>query len=480
MNIVESPDSFLPVESTAASFTALSGVPLVRDGDDLTRIVTDALAASCQSLRDGDVLVIAQKIVSKAEGRMVRLADVRPSPRALALAGEVEKDPRIVELILRESTEIVRHRPGVLVVAHRLGFVMANAGIDQSNVEHVNDQETALLLPEDPDRTCAALRSALKQSTGADVAVIISDSHGRAFRNGTVGVAIGVSGLAGVADLRGKPDLFGRRLQSTEVGLADEIASAASLLMGQADEGRPIVLARGIPGPRREGAGSELVRAKTIDLFRLPPSAEGTSSVDAAAADRLLRGRRSIRRYAPTPVPDAVIDRILNLTIAAPSAHNRQPWRFAVLKKPADRLRLAEAMAERLRSDRSRDGDPKDAIEQDASRSIARIAGAPLAILVCLTMEEMDVYADGRRSAAEHQMAVQGTAMAMQNLLLAAHAAGLGASVMCAPLFCQDTVRSALRLPQAWEPQALLTLGYPAAPGKPFQRKKLADVVRVL
>jgi coenzyme F420-0:L-glutamate ligase/coenzyme F420-1:gamma-L-glutamate ligase len=169
--------------------------------------------------------------------------------------------------MLSESVEVVRHSRDVIVVAHRLGFVMANAGIDQSNVAP-DDGEKALLLPRDPDASCAALRSRLRESTGADVAAIINDSHGRAWRNGTVGVAIGAAGLPALLDLRGCPDLFHRRLRITEVGLADEIAAAASLLMGQADEGRPAVLVRGVPYERREGCASELVRPRSHDLFR--------------------------------------------------------------------------------------------------------------------------------------------------------------------------------------------------------------------
>lgn len=179
-------------------------------------------------------------------------------------------------------------------------------------------------------------------------------------------------------------------------------------------------------------------------------------------------------------MPDVVIEELLYAATCAPSAHNRQPWRFALLKDAAARRQLAYAMGERLRADRTRDGDPPEVIAEDVARSIARITGAPLGIVVCLTMEDMDTYSDEQRMAAEHQMAVQGAAMAIQNMLLAAHAAGLGAGVMCAPLFCPDTVRVALDLPPQWGPQALVTLGYPAAEGKPFRRRPLADVVRIV
>jgi coenzyme F420-0:L-glutamate ligase/coenzyme F420-1:gamma-L-glutamate ligase len=238
---------------------------MVQAGDDLVAVIVAALRTSGQSLRPGDVLVLAQKIVSKAEGRMVALRDVTPSRRAVSLAAATAKDARVVELILAESTEVLRQRPGALIVVHRLGMVLANAGIDQSNI---GSEEHALLLPLDPDRSCAEIRRGLAAATGVEVAVMIIDSIGRAWRNGTIGTAIGVSGLPGLLDLRGTPDLFGRALQTTEVGLADELAAAASLVMGQAGEGRPLVLARGLGHGRRDGTARELIRLRDKDLFR--------------------------------------------------------------------------------------------------------------------------------------------------------------------------------------------------------------------
>ncbi len=247
---------------------ALSGVPLVRPGDDLCEIILRALAHSGETLAAGDVLVIAQKVVSKAQGRYVDLARVTPSPRALALAREVDKDARVIELILDESLEILRIRRDVVIAVHRSGFVMANAGIDFSNVEANTADERVLLLPLDPDGTCQRIRTQLQTHAQVPLAVIINDSHGRAWRNGTVGVAIGASGLPALLDLRGEPDLFGRALRITQVGFADELAAAASLLMGQADEATPIVLIRGAAYEEREGCAAELVRPKELDLFR--------------------------------------------------------------------------------------------------------------------------------------------------------------------------------------------------------------------
>ena len=254
--------------STQLSLQALADIPMIAEGDDLSCIIMDSLRASFTQLEDGDVLVLAQKIVSKAEGRMVDLKTVSPSPEAVELAGNVSKDPRLVQLILNESSEVLRHREGVLIVAHRLGLVLANAGIDHSNVDQQETCENVLLLPENPDLSCQKIRDALKKKTGIDVPVVIIDSIGRAWRTGTVGIAIGVSGLPGVIDLRGEPDLAGTPLQTSELGFADEVAAAASLLMGQGDEGCPVILMRGLPYARRDGTAAELIRPKEMDLFR--------------------------------------------------------------------------------------------------------------------------------------------------------------------------------------------------------------------
>jgi coenzyme F420-0:L-glutamate ligase / coenzyme F420-1:gamma-L-glutamate ligase len=248
------------------SVAALAAIPLVRPGDNVADLIVSGLAASGLSLQRGDVVVIAQKIVSKAEGRIIDLRTVTASQRAEALAAEVDKDARLVELILRESTEVVRHRKGVLVVAHRCGTVLANAGIDASNV--AGDEQHVLLLPEDCNRSCRDIRARLAARTGVQAGVIIIDSLGRAWRNGTVGIALGAAGLPTLLDLRGRPDLFGRALKSTQVGIADEIAAAASLLMGQADEGTPVVLVRGLDLPAADGSATDLIRDRALDLFR--------------------------------------------------------------------------------------------------------------------------------------------------------------------------------------------------------------------
>lgn len=250
------------------TLTALAGMPTVGPGDDLATLIMAGMRRSALVAEVGDVLVLAQKIVSKAEGRRVRLTEVVPSPRALALAAQAQKDARVVELILRESVEVLRCRPGVIIVEHRSGLVMANAGIDASNVDDADGDESVLLLPLDSDRSAAGLREKLRQSLGCDIGVVINDSFGRAWRNGTVGTAIGLAGLPGLWDMRGLPDRGGRLLRSTEVGIADELAAAASLVMGQGDEGLPVVHVRGFPLALRAGNVRELIRSREFDLFR--------------------------------------------------------------------------------------------------------------------------------------------------------------------------------------------------------------------
>jgi coenzyme F420-0:L-glutamate ligase / coenzyme F420-1:gamma-L-glutamate ligase len=248
--------------------SALQGIGLVRPGDDLAALLIAAFERSGERPQPGDVLVLAQKIVSKAEGRYVDLAQVEPSPRARDLALATDKDPRLVELILEESRRVVRHRKGVLIVEHRLGFVMANAGIDRSNVDPDMGEEPVLLLPRDPDGSAAALSDRLRRHFGAAPAVVIADSFGRAWRRGTVGVALGAVGLPSLADLRGALDLHGRPLRVTETGFADEIAAAASLVMGQAGEAQPAVLVRGLAWQGSATPASALLRDAAEDLFR--------------------------------------------------------------------------------------------------------------------------------------------------------------------------------------------------------------------
>ena len=243
---------------------AVPDMPMVQPGDNLAALI----AARVEPLRERDIVVIAQKVVSKSEGRMVDLATVTPSTAAVALGGEVGKDPRLVEVILSESSRVVRSRPNLMIMQHRLGFVMANAGVDHSNVAPIDGVDRVLLLPEDPDGSAAALRARLEARFGVQLGVIISDSFGRPWRRGTAGVAIGASGLPSLIDLRGQPDLFGRTLEVSIVGFADEVAAAASLLQGQAREAQPVVVVRGLAWDAPDAPVAEMIRPQGEDLFR--------------------------------------------------------------------------------------------------------------------------------------------------------------------------------------------------------------------
>lgn len=254
---------------------AVEGLPLVQPGDDVAALIAARLADMGESLQAGDILVIAQKIVSKAEGRLRRVADIRPGPEAEALAQVTGKDPRIVQAVLDESNEVIRARPGLLIVEHKSGWICANAGIDRSNVAPDNaagvlDDEQLLLLPVDADASAAAIRARLGELTGVRPGVIINDSHGRPWRVGTVGVAIGCAGLPPLWDQRGQHDLFGYELVASEECIMDELAAAASLIMGQGAEGRPAVIVRGygLPAGAPVAPARAVQRSREMDAFR--------------------------------------------------------------------------------------------------------------------------------------------------------------------------------------------------------------------
>lgn len=247
---------------------ALQTLPLIRPGDALGPLIAASLDREGLTLEPGDVLVVAQKIVSKAEGRSVALASITPSRRARSLAQRTGKDPRLIELILRESRSVLRIGREVLIVEHRSGFVLANAGIDQSNANEDGGDTHALLLPEDADASAERLRADLTALTGVAAAVLVVDSIGRAWRRGTTGQTLGAAGLPVVVDARGRRDLFGRALRATDIAVADELAAAASVLMGQANESRPVVLARGLAAADVGQTARVLQRDRREDLFR--------------------------------------------------------------------------------------------------------------------------------------------------------------------------------------------------------------------
>jgi coenzyme F420-0:L-glutamate ligase/coenzyme F420-1:gamma-L-glutamate ligase len=247
---------------------SLPGIPLIKKGDNLCKLILEAIEANKLMLKDGSILVVAQKVVSKAEDRFVNLKTIKPTALAIQYSSKTDKDPRLVELILRESKSVIRYRKGVLVVENHQGLIMANAGIDHSNVEQDLENDWVLLLPENPDKSANLIRQELISKIGLKVGVIINDSIGRAWRNGTIGTAIGVAGLSSIVDLRGREDLFGNLLRVSEEAIADELAAAASLVQGQADEGLPVVLIQGFTATSRHIPATELIRSEEKDLFR--------------------------------------------------------------------------------------------------------------------------------------------------------------------------------------------------------------------
>lgn len=250
------------------TLTALPGLPIARAGDDLVPMILAGLAGAGLRLEAGDVVVVTSKLVSRVEGRVLDLLRVEPSDRALEVAAKVNKDPRLVEVILRESEAISRMAKEVLVVRHRLGMTIANAGIDRSNVDPTSGEgEIVLLLPVDPDASADRIRRGLEEATGAAIGVVLTDSYGRPFRMGTVGAAIGIAGMPALWDQRGKRDLFGRPLEMTITALGDQIAAAADLVAGQAGEGRPVVHIRGLTFPPSKGSARDLVRPRDQDLY---------------------------------------------------------------------------------------------------------------------------------------------------------------------------------------------------------------------
>ncbi len=250
--------------------SAFENFPEVEISSFLPEIILMSAIENNWTWEEGDIVVVAQKIVSKSENRLVNLAHIEPGQRAINYGKSTGKDPRLIELILRESTKVIRTRNGLMIVQHNLGFICANAGIDHSNVKGLdeNPESWVLLLPEDPDKSASIIREFIKNETGKNVGVIIIDSHGRPWRKGVVGLTIGISGVPALIDRRGYKDRFGYQLRVTEIGAADELAATASILMGQADEGRPVVVIRGFPYELRESYTNELFRSENDDLFR--------------------------------------------------------------------------------------------------------------------------------------------------------------------------------------------------------------------
>ena len=454
----------------------LEDIPLVKKDDDIPNIIIESLKKMGLPLLDGDIIVIAQSLISKSNGRTRNLNNITPSEKALELfklispkskkQGLPLKNPRLIQLILDESREIIKAEH-VLITETNHGFVCANAGIDKSNIE---GKEVVSLLPENPDYDAEKIRRELKKETSKNIGVIISDSFGRSFRVGAVGVAIGVSGINPILDLRGKKDLFGYELQTTIIGQVDSLASAAQLVMGEANEGIPVILIRGYKFEFNENNTiKSILRKKEIDLFREPINEKLTN---------YMKSRRSYKfPFKDKRVDRKIIEECIEIARWAPSAHNGQYWRYIIIEKLELREKLINLMNQKLRNDLKNDGKSEDFIESKLNKSRKNFIDAPILVLLCLDIMELEKYPDNERLENEFILGVQSISSSATYLLLAFEIKNLAACWYCAPLFAKDIIKKTLHLPESYVPMAFFTVGYPLKSVHAPPRKELQEII---
>ena len=456
---------------------AIKDIPLIKTGDDLPSIILTALKYNNQTLENGDILVIAQTIVSKSLGRIQNLISIKPSQEAHKIYEKITplaresglpiKSPELIQAILDESSQVLKAEHVMVVETHH-GFVCANAGIDQSNV---GGKDLITLLPLDSDEEAEKIRCSLQMLTGKKIAIIISDSFGRAFRIGAVGVALGASGINPLLDKRGAKDLFGEELQSTIVGQIDNLASSAQLIMGEADEGLPVVIIRGYNFNFDDNASiKQILRKKELDLFREEKS--------TGIFENLLRSRRSYKyKFSNRMVNKALIKECIDLSRWAPSAHNGQFWRYVIMEQGKLREKLIGNMNERLKYDLIKNGKTEDFIQRKIEKTKYNFLSAPYLILLCLDTEELEKYSESNREKHEYIMGVQSVSASATYLLLAFEIKGLAACWYCAPLFAEDIVKDTLNLPSSFVPMAFFTVGYSTKESPKSNRKDLNDII---
>jgi coenzyme F420-0:L-glutamate ligase/coenzyme F420-1:gamma-L-glutamate ligase len=419
------------------SIMAVPGLPEIGQGADLAKLI----AAAAPSLLDGDILVVTSKIVSKAEGQVV----------------SASRD----EAIAAETVRVVARRGATTIAQTRHGFVLAAAGVDQSNTA----QGTVVLLPADPDGSARRLRAELAELTGLSIGVLITDTMGRPWRNGQTDNAIGAAGVRPLRDHRGEADGFGNVLEVTIAAVADEISAAAELVKGKLDQ-VPVAIVRGLaelvtsePGP---GAAA-LVRPAEEDMFRL-------------GAANVLAERRTVRAFTAEPVDGAAVRRAVSAAITAPAPHHSQPWRFAVVETAAARQRLLDDMLAAWVSDLRADGFTEEQIARRTRRG-EPLRAAPVIIVPCLVSEAAHQYPDERRAAAERAMFLVSMGAGVQNLLVALAVEGLGSCWVSSTLFCGPIAAAALDLPAGWEPMGAVGVGHAAAPPGPRPERDPDDVI---
>lgn len=432
----------------------ITGLGEIRPGDDLAALVAEAAASRGLSFLDGDVLCVTSKAVSKAEGRLA------PLPEGEEASSRAKK-----ALALAEARRVVARRGDLLITETRHGFVCASSGVDTSNAP----PGYAVLLPQDPDASAAHLAARLKELTGAEVAVVVTDTFGRPWRRGLVDVAIGASGLPVLLDLRGTLDSRGRPLRVTQVAVADEVAAAAELAMGKA-RGVPAALVRGLQ-LRGEGKAADLVRRAEEDLFpqglggEPRPGLHLFPQADPAELLGLMARRRSRRSFSPEPVPRELVVKAVEAALTAPAPHHTRPWRFVLVERA--RESFLATMEAAWSEDLERAGLAPEAIQRRLERSRRLLGGAPALLLAAVTLEGAEDYAEPELQAAEERMFLLSGGAAVQNLLLALEALGLAAVWLSAPLFCPEEALAALDLPPTWRPVGLVAAGWPGGPEPP-------------
>ncbi|UUU41729.1 coenzyme F420-0:L-glutamate ligase [Streptomyces sp. NBC_00162] len=421
---------------------AVDGIPEVRPGDDLAKLITVA----APDLRDGDVLLVTSKIVSKAEGRIVE-ADSREAA------------------IDAETVRVVARRGSLRIVENRQGLVMAAAGVDASNTV----PGTVLLLPEDPDASAAAIRAGVRDILSVDVGVVVTDTFGRPWRTGLTDVAIGSSGVRVLDDLRGGTDAHGNPLSATVVATADELAAAGDLVKGKA-AGLPVAVVRGLAHVLGEGSSArDLVRTPADDMFRL-----GTSE----AVREAVTQRRTVRAFTAEPVDGGAVRRAVAAAVTAPAPHHTTPWRFVLLESAAARLELLDAMRDAWVADLRADGKSEESIAKRVRRGDV-LRAAPYLVVPCLVTDGAHDYGHARRDTAEREMFVVAMGAGVQNFLVALAGERLGSAWVSSTMFCREVVREVLGLPEDWDPMGTVAVGHAAEPPRERPARSATDFIRV-